>query len=134
VVADLCGFGALTDTRGDHVAATVALRFTAVARLAFGRRVRIVNTMGDAVLAVAATDADALAGARRLVSAVAADPGLPPVHVGLATGPVVWRRGDVFGATVNRAARLAEEAEPGEIRTDGAGVTRVPVLASLRDH
>ena len=43
------------------------------------------------------------------------DDGLPPVHAGIRAGSVVWRRGDVFGATVNDAARLADSAGPWEI-------------------
>jgi class 3 adenylate cyclase len=36
---------------------------------------------------------------------------------------VVWRDGDVFGATVNRAARLADAAEPWEICEEENSVT-----------
>jgi class 3 adenylate cyclase len=37
------------------------------------------------------------------------------VHAGICAGTVVWRDGDVFGAAVNEAARLADAAEPSEI-------------------
>jgi adenylate cyclase len=41
--------------------------------------------------------------------------GLPPAHVGLHAGPVVFQGGDYFGRTVNVAARIAEYARPGEV-------------------
>ena len=41
--------------------------------------------------------------------------GLPPAHVGLHAGPVVFQEGDYFGRTVNIAARIAEYARPGEV-------------------
>ena len=43
------------------------------------------------------------------------DHGLPPAHVGLHAGPVVFQGGDYFGRTVNIASRIAEHAGPGEV-------------------
>jgi adenylate cyclase len=61
--------------------------------------------------------------------------GLPPAHVGLHAGPVVFQDGDYFGRTVNLAARIAGHAGPGQVLvsdqvvaqcTDGA-VTFEPI-------
>jgi adenylate cyclase len=41
--------------------------------------------------------------------------GLPPAHVGLHAGPVLFQEGDYFGRTVNAAARIADYARPGEV-------------------
>ena len=41
--------------------------------------------------------------------------GLPPAHVGLHAGPVLFQEGDYFGRTVNIASRIAEYARPGEV-------------------
>jgi adenylate cyclase len=41
--------------------------------------------------------------------------GLPPAHVGLHTGPVLFQEGDYFGQTVNVTARIADYARPGEV-------------------
>jgi adenylate cyclase len=41
--------------------------------------------------------------------------GLPPAHVGLHAGPVLFQEGDYFGQTVNLTARIAEYARPGEV-------------------
>jgi adenylate cyclase len=43
--------------------------------------------------------------------------GLPPTHIGIHAGPVVSQDGDVFGRTVNIAARIAARAEAGEVLT-----------------
>ena len=40
---------------------------------------------------------------------------LPPAHVGIHAGPVVFQEGDYFGRTVNLAARIADYARPGEV-------------------
>jgi adenylate cyclase len=41
--------------------------------------------------------------------------GLPPAHVGICAGPVIFQEGDYFGRTVNLASRIAEYARPGEV-------------------
>jgi class 3 adenylate cyclase len=40
---------------------------------------------------------------------------LPPAHVGIHTGPVIEQDGDVYGRTVNLAARIASFAQAGEV-------------------
>jgi adenylate cyclase len=44
-----------------------------------------------------------------------ADAGLPPAHVGLHAGPVIFQDGDYYGQTVNVASRIADYARPGEV-------------------
>jgi adenylate cyclase len=41
--------------------------------------------------------------------------GLPPAHVGLHAGPVLYQAGDYFGQTVNLSARIADYARPAEV-------------------
>jgi class 3 adenylate cyclase len=41
--------------------------------------------------------------------------GIPPVRVGVNTGPAVERDGDFFGSAVNLAARLSQAARGGEV-------------------
>ena len=50
------------------------------------------------------------------------DAGLPPAHVGLHAGPVLFQEGDYFGQTVNVASRIAEYARPGEVLVSQAVV------------
>jgi adenylate cyclase len=45
----------------------------------------------------------------------AAEAGLPPAHVGLHAGSVIFQEGDYYGQTVNIASRIAEYARPGEV-------------------
>jgi adenylate cyclase len=79
---------------------------------------RVVKTVGDEVLFVADTARDAALIAVRLADPNRDDDGLPTLRVGLAMGPVLSRFGDVYGSTVNVAARLTALARPGTILVD----------------
>lgn len=79
---------------------------------------RVVKTIGDEVLYVADTSAEAALIALDLIDAAEADSLLPPLRIGVAAGPVVARLGDVFGSTVNIASRLTSLARPGSILVD----------------
>lgn len=78
---------------------------------------RVVKTIGDAVLFVAD---DVATGARvALGLAGAFGPGTPaPLRVAMVWGRVLSRFGDVFGPSVNLAARLTDEAAPGTVLLD----------------
>ncbi|WP_084618156.1 adenylate/guanylate cyclase domain-containing protein [Jonesia quinghaiensis] len=83
---------------------------------------RVVKTIGDAVLYIAddvVTGANVALGlAQAGQSSDDADADVPPVRVSLVWGRVLSRFGDVFGPSVNLAARLTDEAEPGEVLLD----------------
>ncbi|UFN43087.1 adenylate/guanylate cyclase domain-containing protein [Nocardioides okcheonensis] len=83
---------------------------------------QVIKTIGDEVLFTAPEPAAALAVALAL-TARGDDPDdpFPAVRAGLAHGAVVRRLGDVFGSTVNAAARLTSAARPGSVLVD-AGV------------
>ncbi|MEV4890011.1 adenylate cyclase regulatory domain-containing protein [Nonomuraea sp. NPDC055795] len=72
---------------------------------------RLVKTLGDEVLFSAPS---AVVAARIALELVEAD----ELRIGLAYGPVLQMMGDVFGTTVNLAARLTAIARPGTIVVD----------------
>lgn len=118
---DLAGFTSLT-SRDEDAALTAATCFHRTARdVAKGHGGHVVKTLGDAVLMRFKSPGDAIDAVRRLHAATAmafsaAQLPIMPVHSGLHTGPVaVAADGDVFGATVNLAARLQAEAASDEI-------------------
>ena len=41
--------------------------------------------------------------------------GLPPAHIGVNAGPMIYEEGDYFGRTVNIAARIAAQAGPDQV-------------------
>ena len=115
VFADLDGFTALTEVHGDLDAAEVATGFADLARGALEPGARLVKTLGDAVMITAKDVDEALQTALNVVAAVDRVDDYPTVSAGVHAGPVVERAGDVFGATVNLAARVAAHAAPGQV-------------------
>jgi adenylate cyclase len=79
---------------------------------------RVVKTLGDEVLFVADAPRDAAEIALRLTGAGRAGRGLPALRVGMATGQVLSRFGDVYGPVVNLAARLTSLARPETVLVD----------------
>jgi len=113
--ADLVGFTELTSQRGDDEAAELAICFHGrVSELARELGCHVVKAIGDAVM-VRSDDGEAAVALASRILGLARTGGLPPVRVGLDTGPAVERDGDWFGATVNTASRVTAAAGAGEL-------------------
>lgn len=111
--ADLVGFTALSIEQGDEQAADVATRFQREVRtLAEQHNATVVKSLGDGAMVCAHDAGAALRMGLELANGL---DGLPPVRVGVNTGPAVERDGDFFGSTVNLAARLSQAARGGEV-------------------
>lgn len=81
---------------------------------------RIVKTMGDGVLFAADDLETGLRAALGLADSYRDGPVEIEVHGAVTWGRILPRSGDVFGPSVNLAARLADLAEPGQLLTDAA--------------
>jgi len=73
-----------------------------------------VKWLGDGVMLHFPSPGRGVEAALEMVARVAAA-GLPPAHVGLHAGPVIFQEGDYYGHTVNLAARIADHAGPGQV-------------------
>nr|PZN01603.1 MAG: adenylate/guanylate cyclase domain-containing protein [Thermocrispum agreste] len=117
--ADMVGYTRLTRRIDEEQLSEVLDKFEALASAVVAERHgRIVKTIGDEVMFVADTPADAVEIAAEFARRAAEDDDIPDVRVGVAFGPVLSRLGDVFGKTVNIAARLTSTARPGTIVVD----------------
>jgi class 3 adenylate cyclase len=122
---DLTGYTRLTEERGDEAAARLASGLAAlvqdISRRHGGRPIRWLGDGGmfyfkEAIAAV-------LAGLEMAEEAPKA--GLPPTHIGIQAGPVIFRDGDVYGRTVNIASRIADRAQAGEVLTSEETVEQI---------
>jgi adenylate cyclase len=113
--ADLVGFTKLGESVGGEELGSVAVRLGALAAERIEPSVRLVKTIGDAVMLVSRDVTALVESALALVDAAEADEELPALRVGVAYGPAVARYGDWYGATVNTASRVCGRARPASV-------------------
>ena len=132
--ADIAGSTKLYDTLGDAQAKLMIDECLGLMRSVIGRYAgRVIKTIGDEVMCVlpdadsghlAATDMQVKVAALPAVSNVKR-----AIRVGFHVGPVIEDSSDVFGDTVNMAARMAGLARGMQIMTTLATVERLsPML------
>lgn len=132
---DLTGYTRLTEERGDEVAAQLAGSLASlvedISRRHGGRPIR---WLGDGGMFHFGEPKAAVVSALDMIES-APRAGLPPMHIGIHTGPVIFQDGDVYGRTVNLASRIASHAGAGQVlageetvqRYSGGGVRFEPV-------
>jgi adenylate cyclase len=112
---DITGYTRLTQERGDAAAADLASTLARlVERTSMRHGGRPVKWLGDGVMLYYKDPGPGVVAALEMVAGVS-DAGLPPAHVGLHAGPVIFQEGDYYGQTVNVASRIADYARPGEV-------------------
>jgi adenylate cyclase len=112
---DITGYTRLTQERGDEAAAGLAGQLSRlVQRSALAHAGKPIKWLGDGVMLYFREPGAGVEAALDMVDGVNGA-GLPPAHVGLHAGPVLFQEGDYFGSTVNVASRIAEYARPGEV-------------------
>jgi adenylate cyclase len=110
---DLTGYTRLTEERGDRFAADVAAKLAALVKdIARRRGGSSIRWLGDGGMFHFRDPARAVEAGLDMVEQAPAI-GLPPAHIGIHAGPVIFQDGDVYGRTVNIASRLASVAQPG---------------------
>ena len=115
VFADLTGYTRLTEEAGDEAAASVSLALAQLVKeVAVRHDGEVVKMLGDGVCFHFRGPDDAVRASLDIVGAVGPR-GLPPAHIGVNAGPVIYDEGDYFGRTVNIAARIASEAGPEQV-------------------
>ncbi len=112
---DITGYTRLTQERGDAAAAELAEQLgRIVQRTSVAHGGRPVKWLGDGVMFHFPNPGPGVVAAVEMVEGLA-QAGLPPAHVGLHAGPVIFQEGDYYGQTVNLASRIADYARPGEV-------------------
>jgi YVTN family beta-propeller protein len=121
LIADVRGYTAFTQERGDEEAGRLAGRFAEVTRsVVEDHRGKVLELRGDEALVVFGSPRSAIRGAvalqQRFVEETIADPSLPlTVGIGLDAGEAVAVEGGYRGGALNVAARLCSLARAGEV-------------------
>lgn len=113
--ADLVDFSRLGQELPAGELGQIAERLAELTATAATHPVRLVKTIGDAVMLVSPELRPLVDATLDLLEAAAAEPTLPRLRAGVAYGSAVPRSGDWYGDTVNVASRLSVLARPGSL-------------------
>ena len=126
--ADVSGSTRLYETLGDERAlATIGHCLALVRAACEGNAGRVIKTIGDEAMAVFPAADNAAQAAAEMQARVAAEPAIAAerlmIRVGFHYGPALTTEGDVFGDSVNVAARLVGVAHGAQVITSAATVS-----------
>jgi adenylate cyclase len=117
--ADLVEFTSLGEEIAPEELGEVVGRFEELATSVVTMPVRLVKTIGDAVMLVSTETGPLVGAALDLVAAAAAEgDDFPILRAGIATGPTLPQSGDYYGRSVNLASRVTGIARPGSVLVD----------------
>jgi hypothetical protein len=133
LIAQISGSNSLLELLGDKLAAESVGECHAGLRAAAGRfGGTVVKTGGDQFIAHFESADFAMQAASAMQASMSARSDGLALKVGFTVGPVIHDNQDIFGDTVNLAARLAEMANPRQILTTRQAVDRLaPFLRTL---
>jgi adenylate cyclase len=112
---DLAGFSSITNVYGDDSAIAMLEIFEEMVRNAVEGHAPPIKWIGDEVMLFFPEPKLAIGALGRLLTSCRQDERLPLTRTAVHHGPVVRRAGDLFGSTVNIAARIAALAGPGQL-------------------
>lgn len=112
---DIAGFSAIADVYGDAAALDVLDVFESMVRDALNGYEPPIKWIGDEAMLSFPQPETAIQVLGTLLQACRKESRLPLTRTGLNHGPVIRRAGDLFGSTVNIAARIAALASPGQL-------------------
>ena len=119
--ADLVEFTRLGEEIAAEELGMVAGRLEEMATAVAEPPVRLVKTIGDAVMLVSTEPEPMVAAALSLIHAAEAEgQQFPWLRAGLAGGPTLPQSGDYYGRAVNLASRITNVARPGSVVVDEA--------------
>ena len=119
--ADLVEFTRLGEEIPAEELGLVAGRLEEMASAVAEPPVRLVKTIGDAVMFVSSEPAPMLRAALALIAAAEAEGDeFPWLRAGLSCGSVLPQSGDYYGRPVNLASRITGVARPGSVVVDAA--------------
>ncbi len=115
MMADLTGYTAMTEAHGGASAAQVVRKYIELVDSALVGSCRLFQTIGDQVVILSDSASDMLSTARRLNKLTGDEHHFLSIHAGLHYGPVFIEGNNLFGSTINVAARIMNIAQRGEI-------------------
>lgn len=118
--ADMVGFTHLAEAVPPEELVRLVERLAELAREIVNPPVRLVKTIGDAVMLICPDPVKLVDTMLELSEAAGRDEALPELRIGIASGWAVSRARDWFGTPVNVASRVTEVAPAGAVLVAGS--------------
>jgi adenylate cyclase len=115
LMADLTGYTAMTDAHGGASAARIVNKYMQLVDNALHGSSRAVQRIGDQVVLIADNADDMVITAQKLNSLTLEEHHFLSIHAGLHYGPIFIENDNLFGSTVNVAARIMNLASRGQV-------------------
>jgi len=125
---DIADSSSIAATIGDRAwAKVISEHLRALSETIEGNGGKIVKTLGDGTMSCFSSARNALTSAISIQKLTRQESGghVLEVRIGMHTGDVVQSNGDFFGTVVNKAARIAASASPGQILVSEASRSMV---------
>ncbi|MCA2256005.1 adenylate/guanylate cyclase domain-containing protein [Mycobacterium intracellulare] len=118
--ADMVGFTRLGEAVPPEDLVQLVERLTDLTRQIVNPPVRLVKTIGDAVMLICPDPVNLIDAMLELSEAAGRDATMPKLRIGIASGWAVSRARDWFGSPVNVASRVTDVAPPGAVLVAGS--------------
>ena len=115
LMADLTGYTAMTDAHGGASAARIVNKYMQLVDNALQGSSRVVQRIGDQVVLIADNADDMVITAQKLYSLTGEEHHFLSIHAGLHYGPIFIENENLFGSTINVAARIMNLACRGQV-------------------
>lgn len=120
LMADLTGYTAMTDVHGGASAAKLVNKYMEIVDAALHGTTQVMQRIGDQVVMIAENSRDLLDTAERLNTLTREEHHFLSIHAGLHFGQILIENNNLFGSTVNVAARIMNAARRGQILCSSA--------------
>jgi adenylate cyclase len=115
LMADLTGYTAMTDIHGGASAAKIVNKYMEIVDAALHGSTRVMQCIGDQVVMIAENSNDLLQTAKRLNILTREEHHFLSIHAGLHFGQILIENNNLFGSTINVAARIMNVACRGQV-------------------
>lgn len=115
LMADLTGYTAMTDVHGGASAAKLVNKYMEIVDAARHGTTQVMQRIGDQVVMIAGDSGDLLETSKRLNTLTREEHHFLSIHAGLHFGQILIENHNLFGPTVNVAARIMNAARRGQI-------------------
>ena len=126
LMADLTGYTAMTDVHGGASASKMVTKYMEIVNASIHGSTKVMQRIGDQVVMIAEHSNDLLETAKKLNELTREEHHFLSIHAGLHFGKILIENNNLFGSTINIAARIMNVASRGQILGSSNFIDHLP--------